>query len=105
MILIQSKNDAELHRFFIYEEEIHKVCHFDGGEISIRNSTKIELSMWSYLRRFLLRRNDKIVVILRAKEILVINFDYFQCSSRAKQVFSSFVMLNVAVVWSSSSLS
>ena len=35
------------------------VCHFDGGEISTRSSTKIGFSLRSFLRRFLLRRNDK----------------------------------------------
>src|SRR5690606_12749986 len=44
------------------------VCHFDEGEIFARSSTKIGFSMWSYLWRFLLRRNDikwgKIILIL-----------------------------------------
>ena len=38
---------------------MRSVCHFDGGEISTRSSTKIGFSLRSFLRRFLLRRNDK----------------------------------------------
>jgi hypothetical protein len=34
-------------------------CHFDEGEILVRSSTKIGFSLRSYLRGFLLRRNDK----------------------------------------------
>ncbi|SCY54754.1 hypothetical protein SAMN02927916_2505 [Flavobacterium anhuiense] len=42
---------------------------------------------------FLLRRNDNIVdSIVRLKK------SYFQCNSKAKHVFSPFVMLKVAVV-------
>ncbi len=36
------------------------LCHFDEGEIFSRSSTKIGFSLRSYLRRFLLRRNDKL---------------------------------------------
>jgi hypothetical protein len=36
------------------------VCHFEEREIFARNSTKISSLLWSYLRRFLLCRNDKL---------------------------------------------
>jgi len=102
MILIKKK--MQFASFFLY---IHQVCHFDEGEISTRSSTKIRHSLRSYLRRFaspvryrsgFLRRNDKYCGKIGRKENLFINFFYFQCNSKAKHVFSPFVMLNVAVV-------
>ena len=47
----------------VLRQSHHTVCHFDEGEISKSSSTKIGLLERSYLRRFLLRRNDKIVEI------------------------------------------
>jgi hypothetical protein len=43
-------------------KDLTQYCHFDGGEIFARSSTKIGLLLPSYLRRFLLRRNDKLCV-------------------------------------------
>ncbi len=51
------KDCSREQSFFI----ICNLCHFDEGEIFARSSTKIGLLEWSYLQRFLLRRNDKIV--------------------------------------------
>jgi len=47
----------------VLRQSHHTVCHFDEGEISTSSSTKIGLLERSYLQRFLLRRNDKIVEI------------------------------------------
>ncbi|PIF34062.1 hypothetical protein CLU81_4696 [Flavobacterium sp. 9] len=54
MTRIRYRENADLRWF------CSQFCHFDGGEISTRSSTKIRFSLRSYLRRFLLRRNDKL---------------------------------------------
>ena len=46
---------------FVFNHSFHLVCHFDEGEIFTRSSTKIGFSLRSYLWRFLVPRNDKIV--------------------------------------------
>jgi hypothetical protein len=41
------------------QQHFRLFCHFEEREIFVRSSTKIRFSLRSYLRRFLVPRNDK----------------------------------------------
>lgn len=68
--MIFDEKTMQFASFFLFlsSVDIHQYCHFDEGEMTI-------------LRKLALK-----------------NPVYFQCNSKAKQVFSPLVMLNVAVV-------
>jgi len=66
-VFVKLFNNLKVKFTFINCGSFAKVCHFDEGEILARSSTKIGLSLRSYLRGFLLRRNDKIVCVKNAR--------------------------------------